>query len=473
MDVLNTFREHLKLYLVSDRRWNKDGYLEDIKMALDHGVTCLQIREKNLSDEDFIQLVTDIQKFTEVPLIVNDNIHVAKACNAEGVHIGQKDISTLQARSILGKDKILGVSVSTVDQAIQAEKDGADYLGVGAMFTTQTKMDAKPVELKTLKAITEAVAIPVVAIGGITKDNISQLHRTGIYGVAVISSILAEKDIKKATEVLVEKTNQLVHHSIRKVLTIAGSDCSGGAGIQADLKTIAVHKCYGMSVITALTAQNTQGVYAIENLSLKFIENQMDAVFSDIRPEAIKIGMVASKDIITTLSESLKKHKASHIVVDPVMVSTSGSKLLEDHAIQALKEELMPLAEVITPNIYEAQLLADMIIQTTDDMVEAAKRISSWYPGHILIKGGHLSHVASDLLYSKQEATWFSGQRIDNPNTHGTGCTLSSAIASNLAMGYNIKTSIKNSKDYITGAIKDGLDFGKGRGPLNHQYLNH
>lgn len=467
---LSSFREHLKLYLVTDRRWNPHGYIEDIKTALENGVTCLQIREKNLSDQDFIKLASEIKSISHVPLIINDNIKVALACQADGLHIGQKDLSTHKARHLIG-NKILGVSVTSPEQAIQAEKEGADYLGVGAMFTTQTKEDADLVSIATLKRITEAVSIPVVAIGGIDENNIEKLKRTGIYGVALISSILGQKHIEEATQIMLKKSNNLVHHAIRKVLSIAGSDSSGGAGVQADLKTMAAHKCYGMSVITALTAQNTRGIFGIENISLKFIEAQLDTVFNDIRPEAVKIGMVASEEVINAIVNGLKKHKASHIVLDPVMVSTSGSKLLEDNAIQALKEKLIPLAEIITPNIYEAELLTDLKIQSQDDMIIAAKKISQWYHGHILIKGGHLSESASDLLYSSNQAEWFSSERIDNPNTHGTGCTLSSAIASNLAKGYDMKTSVRNSKSYITGAIKDGLDLGNGRGPLNQQYL--
>lgn len=470
---MNIFREHLKLYLVTDRRWNPHGILEDVKTALDNGVTCIQIREKEMDHDDFLKLSMEMKKLTDerkVPFIINDDVEIAIECDAEGLHIGQGDMAASEARKKIGEDKILGVSVSTVEEALKAEAEGADYLGVGAMFTTSTKDDAESVKPHKLKEIVESVSIPVVAIGGIDENNILELDRTGIYGVAVVSSILGREDIKKATNTMVEKSNTLVHDTVRKVLTIAGSDSSGGAGIQADLKTMAAHNCFGMSVITALTAQNTTGVYGIENVSEDFVANQMDCIFGDIRPEAVKIGMVSSEGIIATIAEGLEKYKASHVVVDPVMVSTSGSKLLEDGAILELKEKLMPLAEVITPNIFEAELLADMKIETKDDMVKAAEKISGWYEGHVLVKGGHLDTEASDLLYSEGEISWYKSERIENPNTHGTGCTLSSAIASNLAKGYDIKISIENSKKFITGAIKDKLDLGKGRGPLNHQF---
>jgi hydroxymethylpyrimidine kinase/phosphomethylpyrimidine kinase len=254
------------------------------------------------------------------------------------------------------------------------------------------------------------------------------------------------------------------------VLTIAGSDCSGGAGIQADLKTFIAHGCYGMSVITALTAQNTKGVYGIENCSADFVSQQISCVMEDIKPDAIKIGMVSSVEIIEAIVDLLMKYEGKNIVVDPVMVATSGSKLIEGPAMAALIERLMPLATVITPNLYEAELLSGMKIEKKEDMVSAAQKISESFEGHILIKGGHLEGDADDLLYFKGQILWYKGKKIDNPNTHGTGCTLSSAIASNLSLGYDVNESIKRSKDYIAGAIADGMDLGQGRGPLNHGY---
>lgn len=254
------------------------------------------------------------------------------------------------------------------------------------------------------------------------------------------------------------------------VLTIAGSDCSGGAGIQADLKTMMAHKVYGMSVITALTAQNTTGVYGIMEVSPEFLEKQIDCVFSDIYPDAVKIGMLSSAELIHTVARKLKQLGAKHIVVDPVMVSTSGSRLLEESASTALMEELVPLAEVITPNIPEAEVLSGMKIATVQDMEEAAKKIAQSYPGAVLIKGGHQLNDANDFLYMGEKSFWLQGERIDNPNTHGTGCTLSSAIASNLAKGYDMYESVRRAKNYISGALRAGLDLGKGSGPMDHSY---
>ena len=257
---------------------------------------------------------------------------------------------------------------------------------------------------------------------------------------------------------------------MKKVLTIAGSDCSGGAGIQADIKTITVHKMYAMSAITALTAQNTTGVYGIMEVSPDFVGQQLDCIFTDIRPNAVKIGMVSSSAIINVIAEKLIEYKAENIVVDPVMVSTSGSRLLSDDAMSALVTQLLPLGRVITPNIPEAEALCGFKIESTDDMVRAASAISKFASGAILIKGGHLAGRASDLLYADGKARWFSEDKVDNPNTHGTGCTLSSAVACNLAAGFNLEESIERAKAYITGALKSGLNLGKGSGPLNHTF---
>lgn len=255
---------------------------------------------------------------------------------------------------------------------------------------------------------------------------------------------------------------------MKKVLTIAGSDCSGGAGIQADIKTITAHKMYAMSVITALTAQNTTGVYGVLEASPAFVAQQLDCVFEDIRPDAVKIGMVANAELIKVIGEKLRDYRAENIVVDPVMVSTSGSKLLQDNAVEALIAHLFPLAAVITPNIREGENLTGLSIKNREDMVKAAERLARLTPGGVLLKGGHLEDSADDLLYTGEESFWFEAPKLANPNTHGTGCTLSSAIACNLAMGLSLAESVKRAKAYITGAIKANLDLGKGRGPLNH-----
>ena len=257
---------------------------------------------------------------------------------------------------------------------------------------------------------------------------------------------------------------------MKTALTIAGSDCSGGAGIGADLKTMTMNGVYAMSAITALTAQNTTGVRAIQESTPEFLKQQLDAVFEDIRPDAVKIGMVSSSELIQTIADRLKYHKAENIVVDTVMVATSGARLISEDAIDTLKEYLIPLASIVTPNIPEAEVLSDMAIRDEDDMLQAAKKISETYHCAVLLKGGHSINDANDLLYENGTYRWFKGKRINNPNTHGTGCTLSSAIASNLAKGFDLAESVQRAKEYISYILSAQLDLGNGSGPMHHNF---
>ena len=257
---------------------------------------------------------------------------------------------------------------------------------------------------------------------------------------------------------------------MKTAVTIAGSDSSGGAGIQADIKTMTMNGVYAMSAITALTAQNTTGVTGIFNVSPEFLGEQLDSVFTDIFPDAVKIGMVSSSDLIETIAAKLTQYEARNIVVDPVMVATSGAKLISDDAIATLREKLVPLAAVLTPNIPEAEVLSGMEIHSAEDMITAAKKISETWNCAVLCKGGHNLNDANDLLYRNGSYEWFNGRRIDNPNTHGTGCTLSSAIASNLAKGFDLDTSVRRAKDYISGALGARLDLGHGSGPMQHNF---
>lgn len=257
---------------------------------------------------------------------------------------------------------------------------------------------------------------------------------------------------------------------MKTALTIAGSDSSGGAGIQADIKTMTTNGVFAMSAITALTAQNTVGVQGIFEVSPEFLSMQIDSVFSDIRPDAVKIGMVSSAQLISVIADKLMQYNAENIVVDPVMVATSGSKLLNDDAVNIMKDKLLPIATVVTPNIPEAEVLSRREIKSAKDMIDAAAYISETYHCAVLCKGGHNLNDANDLLYLDGEYRWFYGKRIDNPNTHGTGCTLSSAIASNLAKGQELIAAVENAKAYISGALADMLDLGAGSGPMNHVF---
>lgn len=257
---------------------------------------------------------------------------------------------------------------------------------------------------------------------------------------------------------------------MRTALTIAGSDSSGGAGIQADLKTMTMNGVYAMTAITALTAQNTTGVQGILESTPDFLRQQLDAVFEDIRPDAVKIGMVSSPLLIQTIAERLRFYQAQRIVLDPVMVATSGARLIQPEAIETLCRELLPLALVVTPNIPEAELLAGCAIDGAGAMEETARQIGQRYGCAVLLKGGHSINDANDLLYAEGKLRWFAGKRIRNPNTHGTGCTLSSAIAANLAKGFDLPTSVERAKAYLSGALAAMLDLGHGSGPMNHAY---
>ncbi len=257
---------------------------------------------------------------------------------------------------------------------------------------------------------------------------------------------------------------------MKTALTIAGSDSCGGAGIQADIKTMTANGVYAMSAITALTAQNTTGVRAIMEASPEFLAQQLDAVFEDIFPDAVKIGMVSSSELVEVIAQKLTFYKAKNIVADPVMVATSGSALIKTDAVKTLTEKVFPIASLVTPNIPEAQVLSGLEINNKTHMQKAAGAIYEKYGCAVLLKGGHSVSDASDLLCDENGMSWFESRRIDNPNTHGTGCTLSSAIAANLAKGFSLSESVGRAKEYICGALAAQLDLGKGSGPMAHNF---
>lgn len=469
-------REMMKLYGVTDRSWLGARTLyEQVEAAIKGGATIIQLREKKMPEEEFLQEARELKMLCnayKIPFIINDNISVALAMDADGVHLGQGDMELKQAREILGPDKIIGVSAHNVEEAVQAEKNGADYLGAGAVFSTASKADVTSLSMETLKEICEAVSIPVVAIGGISEENMDQLKGTGISGVAVISALFAQADVCQAATRLCEKLSYIIEKGKKRktTLTIAGSDSSGGAGIQADIKTMIANGVYAMSAITALTAQNTLGVSGIMEVTPEFLGRQMDCIFTDIRPDAVKIGMVSSGELISVIAEKLIQYQAENIVVDPVMVSTSGSRLISEEAVEMLKKKLLPLATVLTPNIPEAQVLLGTEIKTPEDMERSAKKIGEKYHCAVLLKGGHQLNDANDYLWQAGQGRWFMGKRIHNPNTHGTGCTLSSAIASNLAKGYSLEASVQKAKEYLSGALQAMLNLGAGSGPMDHGF---
>ena len=473
-------REDLLLYAITDRSWlRKGGSLASVtEEILKGGATCLQLREKAAGQEEMVRLARELLPLCRaygVPLIINDNVEVCRLVDADGVHVGQTDMAVREARAILGPDKIIGTSAHNVAEAKAAAAAGADYIGCGAVFGSTTKGDASLLAREGLARICRAVSLPAVAIGGIHRDNVERLVGTGIDGVAVISDLYAAGDHEEETRLLKETVRRVVSsyrrdRAMRTALTIAGSDSSGGAGIQADLKTMTCNGVYGMSAICALTAQNTTGVAGILEVSPSFLAQQLDCVFTDIFPDAVKTGMVSSSGLIETIVERLTYYGARNLVVDPVMVATSGARLISEEAVETLKTRLLPIATLITPNIPETEVLAGRAVKTPEDMIEAARAIYERYGCAVLCKGGHQLNDANDLLYREGGYRWFEGKRIHNSNTHGTGCTLSSAIASNLAKGMELDEAVLHAKAYLSGALAAMLDLGAGSGPMNHAF---
>lgn len=468
-------RSHLTVYAITPPHEPTDStLLNQVEAAIRGGATMIQLRRKEIPlsqvKEEALQVQALCRQY-KVPFIIDDNVALAKEIQADGVHIGQDDMPLREARSILGDNAIIGITAKTIAQAELAYEEGADYIGSGAVFATDTKKDTTRMSHDIFESICRAVPIPVVAIGGITKDNMSLLDGRGMAGFAMIGAIFNSSSTIDEVYTKTRQVAMIAHRLVDTVtaLTIAGSDCSGGAGIQADLKTMLAHHVYGMSAITSLTAQNTMGVSAISNVTTDFMAAQLDAIFTDIPPKAIKTGMLSNKELITVIAEKLQHYKATNIVVDPVMIATSGARLIDEDAIETLVNTLLPLATLVTPNIPEAETLSRISITSGDDMLQAASTIHSTYHCAVLVKGGHRINDANDLLYiSPNDYTWFTGKRIKNNNTHGTGCTLSSAIASNLAKGYDIPSAVQRAKDYISLTLSAMMDIGHGSGPMDH-----
>ncbi len=464
------------LYLITDSTgFSETAFFNRVEEALKGGVTLLQLREKEKTTQAYIDLAGKVHQITQkyrVPLIIDDRLDVAMAVKAEGVHLGQSDMPVMDARRICGEDMIIGATAKTVEQAQKAYRQGADYLGVGAIYPTTTKVKTVLTSVETLEKICKAVPIPVNAIGGLNRENLDILQGIDIAGICVVSAIMKAESPKDTAEQLKTLCTRLLKtkRTLPAALTIAGSDSSGGAGIQADLKTMTCNGVYAMSAITALTAQNTLGVTGIFEVTPSFLEKQLDAVFTDIDPNAVKIGMVASGGLIEVIAEKMCLYQANNIVVDPVMVATSGAKLIDENAIAILKSRLLPLATLVTPNIPEAEVLSGLKIQSREEMHKAAETINRLFGCAVLLKGGHHIQDANDLLLADGVSRWYCEKRIENPNTHGTGCTLSSAVAAYLAKGCALEDAVQRAKTYVTGALAAMLDLGKGSGPLNHMF---
>ena len=464
-------RKQLKLYAVTDRRWLSDeaDLYKVTEEMLRGGATCVQLREKDLPDEAILEEARKLKKICQrygAPLIINDRPDLALRAGADGVHLGQSDMEIRRARELLGPDALIGGTAHNLQEALRAEAVGADYLGCGAVFGTDTKQDTTPLSIEELTKICRAVHIPVVAIGGIDEARLKVLNGSGIAGVAVIHALYGAKDPYNAAKRLCAKLDAFTV----PVLSIAGSDSSGGAGIQADLKTMSALGVYGMTAITSLTAQNTLGVRAVLEVPPAFLNAQLAAVFEDIPPAAVKLGMIPSAQLMETAAEQLSRYDARHVVLDPVMIATSGARLMQADALSVMRQRLFPLAELLTPNLPEAEALTGQPISGRADMERAAKELSEEAGCAVLIKGGHLAETADDLLLDAKHGIrqWFSGKRIPTENTHGTGCTLSSAIACGLGRGDTLPEAVAGAKNYLTGLLEAGLSLGHGNGPLWH-----
>ena len=483
----------LSLYLVTDRPLSGGRDMAWIvREAAAGGVTMVQLREKECSTAEFIQLARELKAALAplgIPLIINDRVDVALAVDADGVHIGQSDMPYATARKLLGRDKIIGLSVETMDEAVAANALDVDYIGISPVYATPTKTDTLiPFGLDGVDEVMRCSRHRCVAIGGMNRDTVGEVIAHGVEGVAVVSAIVAAPSPREAAAELagiistkrpdVVRENHNSEFKIQnypRVLTIAGSDSGGGAGIQADIKSISANGCFATSAITAITAQNTLGVNAVEGLSIDILEGQIEAVLSDIGTDSVKIGMLHSAEVVRSVARLLRKYGIKDVVLDPVMVSTSGHKLIEDSAIAVLKSDLMPLARVITPNIPEAEILLGEPIEKLGDLPGAARRLAQQYGVSVLLKAGHLvDDELIDIFYNNEtgEVIELSARRVDTPNTHGTGCTLSSAFAAQLAKGLPLNEAARAAKEYINQAITHGAAYtiGNGHGPVHHFY---
>lgn len=457
------------VYLITDQG---DRLEERLESALSGGLCAVQYRNKREKDSNWLSMGAGIKRLcanAKVPFIVNDDPVLAMEMHADGVHLGQEDGDPVEARRLMGSGKIIGVTAHNLDEAIKAEAAGADYIGFGAMYPTSSKEIQHLPGPSGLASIRDRIRIPIVAIGGINRDNAAQVIDSGADAIAVISAILESREPGLATAELSLLFNRRSEFPRGKVLTIAGSDSGGGAGIQADLKTITLLGSYGASVITALTAQNTRGVSGIHAPPPAFVGEQLDAVLSDIPVHVAKTGMLFSPEITAVVADKLREYGIRIIVVDPVMTAKGGSPLLSKESLIVLRERLIPLSYLLTPNIPEAEKLTGLTIVDEEGMQEAGRALFRMGARNVLIKGGHLGDGTSpDILFDGRAFVRFPAQRLLTRNSHGTGCTLASAIAALLAMGEPLPRAVARAKEYVTLAIKLAQPLGKGYGPVNH-----
>lgn len=458
------------VYLITDQG---DNLLERVRAALRGGVSVIQYRAKGKSRESCLAEGSELKELCRsygVAFIINDDARLALELDADGVHLGQDDGSVAAAREMLGPGKIIGKSTHNLDEALLAEQEGADYIGFGAMYPTDSKAITHIPGTAGLAAIRDRIKLPVVAIGGITTNNACRVIDAGADALAVISSVLSSPRPENAALELKLLFNRSRPFPRGSVLTVAGSDSSGGAGIQADIKTITLLGSYAASVLTALTAQNTRGVSSIHGLPPSFVIDQLETVLADIPVDVVKTGMLHTPAIISALAERLGERQVLiPLVIDPVMIAKGGTPLLELDAIHVFREQLLPLAYLLTPNIPEAERLLGRSLRTVEEMEQAARDLHSLGAANVLLKGGHFSgRLSTDILFDGSECSRYSAERIFTSNTHGTGCSYASAVATFLAQGEPLKSAVEKAKCFVTAAIRHARPLGKGHSPINH-----
>jgi|AntRauTorckE6833_2_1112554.scaffolds.fasta_scaffold04454_2 hydroxymethylpyrimidine kinase/phosphomethylpyrimidine kinase/thiamine-phosphate diphosphorylase len=462
------------LYVIT-QEGTEEEILAAVGLALKGGARIVQLRAKRAPAANQLQLGTKLKAMCRecnACFIVNDNVDLALELGADGVHLGQDDGEVAHARAQLGEQAIIGVSTQNVALAKRAQEHGADYIGCGSVYPTNTKGDAVHIGLEELGRVCNAVDIPVVAIGGIHAHNLPEVIRHGACSAAVVSAVMnaARPDVAARELSLMFRRGPCcgtAQPPIGRVLTIAGSDSGGGAGIQADIKTVTLLGSYASSAITALTAQNTTGVQGIHPVPPAFVAQQAQSVLEDIGADVVKTGMLFSAEIIRAVAEVLR-HAPTLNVVDPVMIAKGGANLLQPEAVAAFKEEILPLTYLLTPNIPEAQALTGIRISDKTGMEEAAQALQHMGATHVLVKGGHLKGAPMDILSYAHTTMVLEKERIDTPNTHGTGCTTAAALAALLAQGFPLPAAAQITKDFIHIAIATAPELGHGHGPVNH-----
>ncbi len=458
------------VYLITDQG---ERLVERVSLALRGGVAVLQYRAKDKRRADCLAEGRELKRLCAAfgaVFIVNDDVDLARELDADGVHLGQDDGTIAEARAILGQNRIIGKSTHDLEEALLAEQQGADYVGFGAMYPTESKVVSHLPGTAGLAAIRKQIKIPVVAIGGITAANACRVIDAGADALAVISSVLSSPRPDCAAAELKLLFNRVRPFPRGAVLSLAGSDSGGGAGIQADTKTITLLGSYAATVLTALTAQNTRGVSSIHGLPPSFVLDQLETVLSDIPVDIIKTGMLHTPSIIAAVAEKLRERKVMiPLVIDPVMVAKGGAALLEREAVQVFCDQLLPQAYLLTPNIHEAERLLGRSIRSEKEMEQAARDLHSLGAANVLVKGGHLTgRQATDILFDGSQCHAFSSERFFTSNTHGTGCSYASAIAAFLAQGEPLLTATEKAKKFISTAIRLARPLGKGHGPINH-----